>query len=46
MVSGGVADELLGAEVAARIEPWIVMVERKLEELLGELTVARIGVSG
>ena len=34
MVSGGVSDELLGAEVAARIEPWIAMVERKLEELL------------
>lgn len=34
MVSGGVSDPLLGAEVAARIEPWIVMVERKLEELL------------
>ena len=34
MVSGGVSDPLLGAEVAARIEPWILMVERKLEELL------------
>ena len=34
MVSGGVSDPLLGAEVAARIEPWIVMVQRKLEELL------------
>jgi AcrR family transcriptional regulator len=34
MVSGGVSDPLLGAEVAARIEPWIRMVERKLEELL------------
>ena len=34
MVSGGVSDPLLGAEVAARIEPWIMMVERKLEELL------------
>jgi AcrR family transcriptional regulator len=34
MVSGGVSDPLLGAEVAARIEPWIKMVERKLEELL------------
>ena len=34
MVSGGVSDPLLGAEVAARIEPWIVMVERKLEQLL------------
>jgi AcrR family transcriptional regulator len=34
MVSGGVSDPLLGAEVAARIEPWITMVERKLEQLL------------
>jgi AcrR family transcriptional regulator len=34
MVSGGVSDPLLGAEVTARIEPWIMMVERKLEELL------------
>jgi AcrR family transcriptional regulator len=34
MVSGGVSDPLLGAEVAARIEPWISMVERKIEALL------------
>jgi AcrR family transcriptional regulator len=34
MVSGGVADAELGAEVAARIEPWIAMVERKIEELV------------
>jgi AcrR family transcriptional regulator len=34
MVSGGVSDPLLGAEVAARIEPWITIVERKLEQLL------------
>ncbi len=34
MVSGGVTDASLGGEVAARIEPWIEMVERKLEELL------------
>jgi AcrR family transcriptional regulator len=34
MVSGGVSDPLLGAEVAARIEPWISMVERKIAELL------------
>jgi AcrR family transcriptional regulator len=34
MVSGGVADKELGAEVAARIEPWIAMVERKIEQLL------------
>jgi AcrR family transcriptional regulator len=34
MVSGGVSDPILGAEVAARIEPWIEMVERKLEQLL------------
>jgi AcrR family transcriptional regulator len=34
MVSGGVADADLGAEVAARIEPWIDLVERKLDQLL------------
>jgi AcrR family transcriptional regulator len=34
MVSGGVGDPSLGVEVAARIEPWIAMVERKLERLL------------
>jgi AcrR family transcriptional regulator len=34
MVGGGVSDPTLGAEVAARIEPWIGMVERKLDELL------------
>jgi AcrR family transcriptional regulator len=39
MVSGGVSDPLLGAEVAARIEPWIVMVERKLEQRLAGSTL-------
>jgi AcrR family transcriptional regulator len=34
MVSGGVADAELGAEVAARIEPWIAMIERKIEQLM------------
>jgi AcrR family transcriptional regulator len=34
MVSGGVTDASLGAEVAARIEPWIEMVARKLEQML------------
>lgn len=34
MVSGGVSDATLGAEVAARIEPWIGMVETKLQQLL------------
>jgi AcrR family transcriptional regulator len=34
MVSGGVGDAELGRAVAARIEPWIAMVERKLEQLL------------
>jgi AcrR family transcriptional regulator len=34
MVAGGVSDPVLGAEVAARIEPWIDMVQRKLCELL------------
>lgn len=35
MVSGGVTDADLGTQVAACIEPWIEMVERKLEQLLG-----------
>jgi AcrR family transcriptional regulator len=34
MVSGGVTDAALGAEVAARIEPWIELVERKIDQLL------------
>jgi len=34
MVSGGVTDADLGAAVAARIEPWMEMVERKLEQML------------
>jgi AcrR family transcriptional regulator len=34
MVAGGVSDPVLGAEVAARIEPWIEMVQRKLCQLL------------
>ncbi|HTB49478.1 MAG TPA: TetR/AcrR family transcriptional regulator [Solirubrobacteraceae bacterium] len=34
MVAGGVTDAELGAEVVARIQPWIDMVESKLRELL------------
>lgn len=34
MVSGGIADATLGAAVAARIEPWIALVEGKLARLL------------
>lgn len=34
MVAGGVSDPVLGDEVAARIEPWIELVQRKLCELL------------
>ena len=36
MVGGGVADAELGAEVAARIEPWVAMVERKIEQLFSD----------
>src|SRR3977135_2758724 len=36
MVSGGVSVPLVGAEVAARLEPWTTMVERKLEQLLAD----------
>jgi AcrR family transcriptional regulator len=42
MVSGGVSDPLLGAEVAARIEPWIEMVQRKLERLIAGSPVASL----
>jgi AcrR family transcriptional regulator len=34
MVAGGVADAELGGEVAARLQPWIGMVESKLRELV------------
>ena len=34
MVAGGITDGELGAEVAARIEPWITMVEHKITRLL------------
>jgi AcrR family transcriptional regulator len=34
MVAGGVSDPVLGAAVAARIEPWIGLVRIKLEQLL------------
>jgi AcrR family transcriptional regulator len=34
MVAGGVSDPVLGAQVAARIEPWIEIVQRKLCQLL------------
>ena len=34
MVAGGVSDAELGREVAARLEPWIDLVEDKLRELL------------
>ena len=34
MVAGGLADAELGAEVAARLQPWIDMVERKLREVM------------
>jgi AcrR family transcriptional regulator len=33
MVSAGIGDRDLAADVAARIEPWIEMVERKLEQM-------------
>jgi AcrR family transcriptional regulator len=43
MVSGGVSDATLGAEVAARIEPWIAMVRDKLEQLLDGSPVLALG---
>ncbi|MGI8571744.1 MAG: TetR/AcrR family transcriptional regulator [Solirubrobacteraceae bacterium] len=35
MVAAGVADRELGGEVAACVEPWVELVERKLKALLG-----------
>jgi AcrR family transcriptional regulator len=46
MVSGGVSDAELGAEVAARIEPWIGMVQRKLEQLLAGSPLGALDLSG
>jgi AcrR family transcriptional regulator len=43
MVSGGVSDPALGAEVAARIEPWIEMVRDKLAQLLTGSPVLALG---
>jgi AcrR family transcriptional regulator len=34
LVAGGMSDRELGRAVVARIEPWIEMVQRKLDELL------------
>jgi AcrR family transcriptional regulator len=34
MVAGGVSDAELGAQVVARLQPWMEMVERKLRALL------------
>jgi AcrR family transcriptional regulator len=34
MVAAGVTDAALGPQVAARLEPWIDLVERKLDQLL------------
>jgi hypothetical protein len=36
MVAGGVSDPELGSAVAARIEPWVELVEHKLDQLLGD----------
>ncbi len=35
MVAAGAADRELGGEVAARVDPWVELVERKLKALLG-----------
>lgn len=36
MVAGGVSDPELGSAVAARIEPWIELVQDKIDQLLGD----------
>jgi len=42
LVAGGVSDRELGREVVARIEPWIAMVEDKLEQLVAGSVLAAI----
>ncbi len=42
MVAGGVSDPVLGAAVAARIEPWIEIVQRKLGQLLEGSALASV----
>ena len=44
MVAGGVSDPVFGAEVAARIEPWIELVQRKLCELLEDSALLSVVV--
>ena len=43
MVSGAIADATLGAEVSARIEPWIAIVQDKLEQLLAGSALQGLG---
>lgn len=42
MVAGGVSDAKLGGEVVARIQPWIDMVQRKIEALLAGSMLAQM----
>ena len=42
LVAGGMSDRVLGREVVARIEPWIAMVQEKLDELLTGSVLAAI----
>jgi AcrR family transcriptional regulator len=42
MVAGGVSNSELGAEVAAHMEPWMEMIERKLRELLGGSLIEQV----
>jgi AcrR family transcriptional regulator len=42
LVAGGISDRELGREVVARIQPWIDLVQGKLEELLAGSALAAI----
>ncbi len=42
LVAGGMSDRELGREVVARIDPWITMVQDKLEKLLAGSALAAI----
>ncbi len=45
MVAAGMTDAELGAAVAARIEPWMAIVQAKIDELLGDSPLAALASS-
>lgn len=45
MVAAGMTDEQLGPQVAERLDPWIELVEQKLDQLFGGLPIAALAPS-